>query len=662
MTKATVSATRSSVTRQKHRGVATDRMVPTYADVEIHAADRLRGRGASEAVISNTLCAFRGFMAYLDKSPDTPVDFALTTEFEESLTAYLDAKSLLGRKASSLKTRASQLRQFHRVARSITLVDGIGKFREALETAMRSRNVDVLELAKAAGMPPQLIRGWLGMNHEPKAVSWGHIAKIEEGLGLERDVLASRCPWYERERNRRTEFVKPPIAYRVLMAELRKTHYRLRVYSERLRSEWLALLAFKTDVLLTDGESRLERWTLRPRDDDTRDRGWFATVGTEQSPTAENVFQMLTRYWGFLCLPGPEGQGMSETDMSLAHIADIDRLFAYLKWHKGRMGHFNKSALSILGTTASLLRPRTGFVWQRAELAARAPADIQAALHRKFAAVPESQRWQAWCAHVHERVRKLMHSLRKEKLVEQSRSTSEPIRAILQSPAPLEYLARALAAHDRSEPPRHHKLQWAVHCRDGLLWAVLLATVVRSKHLGLMTYRPDNSGHLYRRPDGGWALRFERSLFKNFKGAAADRDYDVSLPQSVAKRIETYLTEARPLLQSPECAYFFRPCKTKNAKHARPLSDEAVYEVVRSMATRYIPECSGFGPHAFRHIVPTDWLKTHPRDYMTVALILHDKLETVVANYCHLAADDGMRHYAQHVDKTVSGQRIPRKG
>ncbi len=661
MTRATVNPSSSDAGRNDSQRPPASQ-VPTYADVETYTVDRLRKRGSSEVRISNCLSAFRGFMTYLAKTPDTPVDFALTTEFEGSLTAYLDAKLLLGRKASSLKTRASELRHFHRAARSITLCESDRGFRETLEAAIQRRQWCAGALTRAAKLPSYIITGWLRMQHEPKPASWGHIAKIEEALGLEQDTLASRCAWYERERNRRTEFVKPPIAYRVRMAELRKTEYRLRVYSERLRAEWLLLLAFKTDLLLFENESRLERWTLRHRKNDTRDREWFATVGEQQSPTAENVFQMLTRYWGFLCLPLPAGQGMAQDQMSLAHIVDVDRLFAYIKWQKERIGQFNKSALSILGTVSSLIRPNTGFVWHRVELASRAPVDVQTAMQQKFPAVAEPVRWQAWCAYTHERIRKLIRSLQKDKLVEQSRSTTEPIRAILQSPAPLTYLARASASHDRSEPPRHQRKQWYVHRRDGLLWAFLIATALRSKHLGLMTYLPDDSGNLYRRSGGAWAIRFERSLFKNFKGAAADRDYDVELPESVASRVEEYLSEVRPHLATPECAYFFRPLNTKNAKRARPLSDETVYAIIRAFATSYIPECAGFGPHAFRHIIATDWLKSHPRDYMTVALILHDKLETVIASYGHLEADDGMRHYAQHVDKAVSALRARRGG
>lgn len=645
----------SNVTRGRRprNAPAETVIVPTYADVETHVVDQLRSRGSSDAFIANHASAFRGFMSFHGKSPDSPVDAALTTDFDECLKAYLNAKSLLGRKSSSLRTRGSQLRMFSRVARSIMLVNARLKFNDALETAMRSRGFRVANLARATGIPARLMGTWLRLGREPRATYWGHVAQIEAALGLAPDALASRCRWYEREQHRKSDFVKPRIAYRERMAELRTQPYRLRVYSERLRREWQDLLIFKTDLLLHDDESRLERWTLRPRAHDTRDRDWFATVGDQQSPTAENVFQMLTRFWGFLCMATPDGRGLSADEMSLAHVADADALFDYLKWHQRRMGEFNKSAISILRTVSSLIRPRTGFVWQRNELGERASDTVRTSIAQRYSHMPEHERWRSWCTDTHAQLRKLIRTLMRDKLIKQSRSTSEPIRSILQSASPISYLARALAAHDRAEPPRHHKQLWPAHCRDGMVWALLLATALRPKHIGLMTYLPDNSGNLYRRNDGTWALRFERELFKNFKGAAADRDYDVALPDSLGPRIETYLKEARVHLANPECPYFIRPSRTGNVRDTRPLSDETVYAIVRSLATSYIPESAGFGGYAFRHIIATDWLKTYPRDYMLVALILHDKLDTVVAEYNHLEAEDGMRLYAKHVDRAI---------
>ena len=54
----------------------------------------------------------------------------------------------------------------------------------------------------------------------------------------------------------------------------------------------------------------------------------------------------------------------------------------------------------------------------------------------------------------------------------------------------------------------------------------------------------------------------------------------------------------------------------------------------------------GFGAHAFRHIVATDYLKRYPGAFKLVADLLCDRLETVIKEYGHTSALDGLTlHY-----------------
>lgn len=53
-----------------------------------------------------------------------------------------------------------------------------------------------------------------------------------------------------------------------------------------------------------------------------------------------------------------------------------------------------------------------------------------------------------------------------------------------------------------------------------------------------------------------------------------------------------------------------------------------------------------FGPHAFRHIVATDYLKRYPGAFQLVAHLLNDHLQTVIKEYGHVSPMDGLRaHY-----------------
>jgi integrase len=49
------------------------------------------------------------------------------------------------------------------------------------------------------------------------------------------------------------------------------------------------------------------------------------------------------------------------------------------------------------------------------------------------------------------------------------------------------------------------------------------------------------------------------------------------------------------------------------------------------------------GPHSFRHIVATDWLKRYPNDFATVAGFLHETETTVRIAYAHLVTADHTR-------------------
>ena len=72
-------------------------------------------------------------------------------------------------------------------------------------------------------------------------------------------------------------------------------------------------------------------------------------------------------------------------------------------------------------------------------------------------------------------------------------------------------------------------------------------------------------------------------------------------------------------------------------------SSDCLGRRVQVLTALYLPDTLGFGPHVFRHIIATDHLKRHPRDYLTVAHLLHDKLDTVLREYGHLTVDDGLR-------------------
>jgi site-specific recombinase XerD len=108
-------------------------------------------------------------------------------------------------------------------------------------------------------------------------------------------------------------------------------------------------------------------------------------------------------------------------------------------------------------------------------------------------------------------------------------------------------------------------------------------------------------------------------------------------------RIEEYLEEYRPRLvkANPLANWLFpnnegEKWQTQNAH-------------VANLTKRLVPETPGFGPHAFRHLVATDYLRKHPNDFLTVAVLLNDRLETVLKAYAHLRQDESFDRYEAYM-------------
>jgi integrase len=107
---------------------------------------------------------------------------------------------------------------------------------------------------------------------------------------------------------------------------------------------------------------------------------------------------------------------------------------------------------------------------------------------------------------------------------------------------------------------------------------------------------------------------------------------------------------------SDRCPYLLRPKKRaqiKEEKEDNAIAGSDLGRVYRLITQKYLVGTSGFGPHAVRHLVASAWLKHQPRDYVTVASILHDKLETVLNEYAHIDVNDGLKRYYEYSDKTI---------
>jgi integrase len=209
-------------------------------------------------------------------------------------------------------------------------------------------------------------------------------------------------------------------------------------------------------------------------------------------------------------------------------------------------------------------------------------------------------------------------------------------------------LLAIVGAHTADRPPgvldRSVKgwFKLAIWYRDEALLRMMISNPLRNRNLREMTYIPGGDGNL-RKVHGRYWLHFKPSDFKNERGAA-HRPYKVPVPASLNALLDTYLNVVRPLLlngRTHDEVFLTR----NGGPHDTTGLSGLVHELTTTALAAVGLEMPGFRTHAVRHIVATAWLRAKPGDYLTVAQILHDTLETVLRNYAPPSPQDGLGHF-----------------
>jgi integrase len=182
---------------------------------------------------------------------------------------------------------------------------------------------------------------------------------------------------------------------------------------------------------------------------------------------------------------------------------------------------------------------------------------------------------------------------------------------------------------------------------------VLVSNPLRLRNIATLTWRADNTGQLYQRPDGSWWIRIDRDFFKNVRGAAGESEYDMPVQEMAWGDLERYVKVFRPRLLVSDTDYVFvaarhGPYKRDRAKPWTELSGRIV-----QLTKTYLWRCPGVGTHAFRHLVATAIIKASKlTDFKTAALVLNDRMSTVEKNYAHLRSSEGANRMNELLGQT----------
>ncbi|MCV2352636.1 hypothetical protein LNV09_00520 [Paucibacter sp. B2R-40] len=596
--------------------------------------------------------------------------------FDAAFMRYCDVLTE-GRALRTQKDRQEQMLRWHRLFQTIKAHDTLpDSFAEALSERIKFMSLTLTEVARKAGLPLHHVRDWAKGVCQPSPGAIKYVPKLEALLGLQDGTLMSRLPLARRSRYQRGKAKEPrETSYtKIRRQQIKSLGAYAAPFDGLLLGQWKDLLAFKSDPLRDHARAR-NTWRLKSIDDVAlRVQPWMIHAG-RICATAGVHWAFISSYLGWLSLPRPQGAGRIEpSGHSLAWLANAELVIAYSKWAMARSNDkYHNGINAFLQIAESHLRPMTGFVWLRHDLANTLP-DLNTS-HRGSGSqdANAAESWQSRCESARKQIRLFRERAADTLQIRPSRNPTERPAVVLNDIFPLKRLVEFTQALERSAPPPAHHRDYIAWLRDVVMCKMLQANPLRASQYASMTWREDGSGHLVRLGNGQYQLRFDPSDFKNEKGAARS-PYVATVDHSVAPWIDRYLAEARPFMSNAgKTDRFLLPAVYGPRKEPKHLTDaglkqnagwtsEGLSKRLTTLTAIYIPDCPGFGPHSYRHIIATDHLRRHPGDYLTVATLLHDELATVLKAYGHLKVDDGLRHLSCGIQEATLALDAEKRG
>lgn len=588
-------------------------------------------------VFKNNLSTLHSFLAFFGKTEDSTVGREMLQNFDEKMQVYLDSMSVAPRTKND---RRSHLRAWQQsianaqqpADRKSTDTSPPSTFHQLLREAISISGYAPKTLAKQAGASVSAIQRWM-KGAIPNRRAFPSVNRIEAQLGLPRDSLLASVP--QRSREAQSEILRTrrfSIGFRERQHANSKSPYILhaRQMTAEFLHEWDDFFEYKTQRSPQLVRSGRGSWRLLPLEKVVERLPPYARRGKMGCVTAKITMDMVRTFSGYLSLPRDSGgRGVPLIDaQTLAWLIVPKAIEGFLTFRSDRSGGLvHKGHANFCKFGASLTHPLTGYLTQLPEFASKLPNGTV------------TGNWADACAKAHRLYQEWIRDAR-----DISRKPEEPIQGLLNLAKPLAPVMRAVEQLDTlAARAAAGSLEEARHKRDALLLSMLMANPLRARNFILMTWNEKGTGALYRRESGQWRLRFGAGDFKNDR-YANKTDYDAPLPHALSDRIEEYLYDYRPRLikENPSCASVF-PGQTGKIFYGL---NKHIFQITQ----RHVPETPGFGPHAMRHVVATDWLRTHPNDFLTAAQLLHDRLETVLKDYAHLKQDEAFSRFEEHLN------------
>lgn len=604
----------------------------------------------SDQVVRNHKGTVKAYLAFCSKTLESRVGREFTVEFVEKSRAFANLVSHGNRKAAAdkLSILRSWKRTVDKHVRSGMLksMSGQSEFHKELRLAIASSGKNLKELAKAIKSDFKTLNGWLeGVT--PIFSAMPTLRRLEAHLGLERGFLESRIA-FPTKNGAKALVGTDKYAERVRV-NLKDPYYVTpAMFTQELKDEWFTFMKYKTcqhPIGLKRGQRA--RWRVLPREKGGIHILKEPLCQPSQDMVCASAYRnllMLEAFLGFLTKSKSGTAATSGLGLPLDQVQTlavfaipefVDAFFEFIKARSGNLvhnGHANPA-----GAIATMCRCDEGYLWQQPDLLT------------KVAEFAKGRTWHELCAQTFE----LCKSWQRAAVGNRSRDPKIPLQGLLALSDMLAPFKDAIKKLDlaaaAASPGSVHQ---AVYKRDALLLALSLFNPLRLRTLTNTKYIPPGllsefETNLYQTQDGDWWLRFEKGDIKN--DGSRTEGYDSPITKDLNRRIENYLELYRPVLvrNKPESPWFF---PTQGGGRHNDLGS-----VIERIAKNYIPMVPRLRPHALRHIVATDFLRRNPGNYMSVAELLHDKLETVLRTYAHGKTVSAFRAHEENMKGFFAG-------
>ncbi|MDP4301639.1 hypothetical protein [Leptothrix discophora] len=657
-------------TKTTERQIASElgaTLTMTYASLTDAGRNLLSDGGMPKQQVDNLVAALNLWRRVHEISPDALVGKHFGTDFDDMFLRFQDGIQD-SHAERTRRDRAEQLLRWRTLHDQLRLLDTLPeRFSDALKLAVDASPHSLPQIARSIGVAAPTLRRWKLGEGLPKSVDVHVIASLEIALELPKGALVRRLPPTRRTRYSRTPHEKRPSTKfgQRMQRNRRKGAYAIK-FTPRIATQWKDLTRFKSD-LTREGATQRNSWRVKPLEKTSFRVPPAAVCDGQVCATAGVHFGSIASYLGRLALPAPDGIGLAlaEAD-TLAWLALPAHVEAHTRWMTRRAdGIVHNGLMMFLGHVRSHIKPITGYVWSTPGLAKTLPDSVREELELSGDGPELKQAWQSHCSRAYERLLSFTNLLERRARIGRSRHPRERIETILQDDFPLLHLVAFAEALESTPPPIEHRRDYLSWLRDIVFVRMLISNPLRVGMYALMEYKPDNTGHLRRTGPGAWGIFFEPSDFKNEAGAAC-QPYSASVDARVVPWLERYLSEARPYLIDADVSdRLFLPTVLGPRKAKVHLALEFGVEQqgwtadglsnrLKALTRIHIPGCIGFGAHAVRHIIATDHLKRNPADYVTVATLLHDTLATVMKEYAHLSASDGLRALTSGITQAMT--------